>query len=225
MDTLFGKFTRKTKKEPEKQNDEEYKPKEEEPLTFKILFVGGIGVGAKTCFVNRYVRNIFPEFTEATPGASFFTKHTVSRGKEVSLKMWDTNGHTRFVQIAAQMYLRGAAGVVLGYDVTDRSTFDAVRRRYLSYTKEYPNILFMVIGHKADLEEQRDVSKEEGESLAKEFNNALFFESKPKNRNRNKNDGFSFFIDFAFIASAKTGYNIRESMNALVDMILESKGY
>ena len=35
----------------------------------------------------------------------------------------------------------------------------------------------------------------------------------------------SFFSVFHFPASAMTGYNVNESMDALIDLILEKKGY
>ena len=185
MDTLFGKFT-KTKKEPENQNYEECKPKEEEPLNFKVVFVGDMSVGAKTSFVNRYVKNMFYEYTEPTIGAAFCVKPTVSRGRKVKLEIWDTNGQTRYIQNAARMYLKFAAGIVLGYDVTVRSSFEWLREYYIDPIKSVcPDAVVMVIGNKVDLVfedgNRRGVSVEEGEELAREFGTNLFFEGKQTN--------------------------------------------
>ena len=46
-------------------------------------------------------------------------------GKRVRLEIWDTAGQERFRTITTS-YIRGAEGVMLCYDVTNRESFTAV---------------------------------------------------------------------------------------------------
>ena len=66
------------------------------------------------------------------------------------------------------------------YDITKEESFEHIKT-WLSDCKELaPNtVLLVLVGNKTDLEEQRVISKERGENLAKE-NNMLFFETSAK---------------------------------------------
>ena len=189
MDTLFGKFTRKKKKEEDTRSRlddlsiEDEKAAQmndpEEEIRLKIVFVGYYCTGAKTSFNIRYTKGVYTGNTIATPITEFFAKGVVSRGKKVQLQIWDTPGSERLISIA-RAYCRGAAGIVVGYDITDRRSFDSLR---WWFTKAREMCLdnectFMIIGNKIDLEERREVSREEGEELARELNSPLFFEGK-----------------------------------------------
>ena len=191
MDTLFGMFSRK-KKNVEGANDKNAENEKEkvsqnnnpeDEICFKVAFLGDSGVGAKTSFVIRYVRDTFSYFGEPTIGAAFYPKNLVIRGKKVKLELWDTAGQERFASLAP-MYFRGAYGIVIGYDITSRSSFDRARW-WLSHIKhDYPDdrYVLMIIGNKVDLEAERKVSYEEGEELAREFDVPLFFEGKCQTR-------------------------------------------
>ena len=45
-----------------------------ENIEFKVLFLGGCGIGAKTSLINRISLNSFNENTESTATTSFVTK-------------------------------------------------------------------------------------------------------------------------------------------------------
>ena len=48
-------------------------------------------------------------------------------GQNIKLQIWDTAGQERFRTLTASYY-RGAHGIIIVYDVTDRETFENVRQ-------------------------------------------------------------------------------------------------
>ena len=64
-------------------------------------------------------------------------------------------------------YLRGAQGIMLVYDVTDRKSFEHVDH-WMGQIKQYADLQvdLILVGNKCDLEESRVVSPEQGEQLA-----------------------------------------------------------
>ena len=67
-------------------------------------------------------------------------------------------------------YYRGAHGIIIVYDVTDRETFENVRQWMHEIDRfANDNVCKVLVGNKCDLEDKRKVSKEEGEELAKSY--------------------------------------------------------
>merc|ERR1711879_884123 len=99
----------------------------------------------------------------------------MGRDKRNKLTIWDTAGQERFRTLTSAYY-RGAQGVILVYDVTDRSSFEHVsewlKEVDIFTTKE--NVVKVLVGNKIDLESGRMVSREEGREFAKEHQ-MLFF--------------------------------------------------
>ena len=148
-------------------------------LLLKVLFAGDSGIGAKTSFLRRYERDEFSEYgIISTIGADFRIKYITVRGKKVKLQMWDTAGQERFRSIT-RSFFKGASGFVLGYSITDRSSYESVRMWFNDLKKNCPDAVIMLVGNKADCEEKhRKVSQEEGDELAEELGIPLFFEGK-----------------------------------------------
>merc|ERR1712045_72925 len=78
----------------------------------------------------------------------------------------------------------GAQGVILVYDVTDRSSFEHVsewlKEVDVFTTKE--NVVKVLVGNKIDLDARRMVSRQEGSDFARKHG-MLFFEASAKTRN------------------------------------------
>jgi Ras-related protein Rab-1A len=91
------------------------------------------------------------------------------------------------------MYFRGAQGVFLVYDVTDRASFMDVSY-WLNEVKleASSDVVVLLLGNKSDLETQRAVSFDEGKALADEFR-ISFMETSAKT---------SANVEAAFIAMA-----------------------
>lgn len=96
------------------------------------------------------------------------------------MQIWDTAGQERFKTIT-ETYYKGAAGVVLVYAVNDRKTFNSLENWIKQINESQPDsISKIIVGNKSDVpESQRQVSKAEGQALAKKYN-VQFLESSAK---------------------------------------------
>ena len=95
------------------------------------------------------------------------------------MQIWDTAGQERFRAIQASYY-KGANGILVVYDITERKSFDNLNSWLIEIEKNgNKNVYKLLIGNKSDLEEQRQISKEEGKEFA-EINGMEFFETSAK---------------------------------------------
>ena len=144
----------------------------------KFIIVGDSSVG-KSNILLRFSRNIFDSGHQATLGIEFANKHLIYNNTDYLVQIWDTAGQENFRSVTRAYYKASAVAMVV-YDITKEESFEHIKT-WLSDCKELaPNtVLLVLVGNKTDLEEQRVISKERGENLAKE-NNMLFFETSAK---------------------------------------------
>ena len=83
---------------------------------------------------------------------------------------------------------REAEGFLLVYSITKRATFDEVIALYqrIIRVKENEELRIVLAGNKCDLEDQRQVTTEEGQKLAESWDNVRFFETSAKTKINNK---------------------------------------
>ncbi len=110
-------------------------------IQIKLLMIGDSGVG-KTCLLLRYANDSFSPTFITTIGIDFKIKNIDIDGTKIKLQIWDTAGQERFRTITTS-YFRGAQGILLVYDVTDRDTFTALDKwvahfRELSVSQRAP---------------------------------------------------------------------------------------
>jgi len=74
---------------------------------------------------------------------------------------WDTAGQERFRTITSSYY-RGAHGIIIVYDITDRESFDNVKQ-WLNEIDRYAceNVNKLLVGNKSDLDSKRQVDTSE----------------------------------------------------------------
>ena len=147
---------------------------------YKILLLGDSSVG-KTCFLMRYIDNTFQEIHMSTIGLDYKIKNIeLADGKTAKFQIWDTAGQDRFRAITKNYY-KGAHGIILLYDITNKKTFDNVKN-WMNQIKEEvtDKVCIILVGNKIDAEEQRVVTTEEGEKMAQGFG-LMFFECSAKN--------------------------------------------
>ncbi|KAM7521881.1 hypothetical protein LguiA_011783 [Lonicera macranthoides] len=145
----------------------------EEEYLFKIVMIGDSAVG-KSNLLSRFARDEFDLHSKATIGVEFQTQVVEVDGKEIKAQVWDTAGQERFRAVTSSYY-RGAVGALLVYDISRRSTFQSIKRwlHELNTQCDTTTVAKMLVGNKCDLDNIREVSMEEGKSLAEE--ESLFF--------------------------------------------------
>ena len=127
----------------------------------------------------RYTQGIFTNQHLATVGLEYFTKEEKINDKLIKVKIWDTAGQEQYKALTKNFY-RNSDGVIIIYDVTNKSSFEKVQEWVQSigeYTDSEKNIQKVLVGNKIDL--SREVSTEEGQKLA-EMYEIPFFESSAK---------------------------------------------
>ena len=87
-----------------------------------------------------------------TIGVDFKIRNNEVDGKTIKLQIWDTAGQERFKTITSSYY-KGAHGIIVTYDITDRESFGAVQTWMAEIEKHASdNISRILVGNKCDLE-------------------------------------------------------------------------
>lgn len=142
-------------------------------MQIKLLTVGDSGVG-KTSLLLRYANGSFSSTFITTIGIDFKINTIKLDDKRIKLQIWDTAGQERFRTIT-KSYFRGAQGILLVFDVTDRSTFNSVETWVEDIAQNADrHVNKILIGNKCDLEGSRVVKRSDAEALAERFKMPYF---------------------------------------------------
>ena len=134
-------------------------------IMFKVVLVGDSFVG-KTNIMSKYLKNEFHEDSKATVGVEFGSKQFNVEGHIIKAQIWDTAGQERYKAITSAYY-KGAKGAFVVYDITRKSSFESIDKWVSDLTSAADKKLtIVVIGNKSDLEDQRQVTKEQGQEKA-----------------------------------------------------------
>jgi len=147
----------------------------------KLCLLGDSGVG-KTSMFFRWTDNTFTENYFCTIGIDFKIKIVNVRDKIAKIQLWDTAGQERFRTISGA-YFRGAAGIVIVYDITNQESFDNVSSWIDQiYSHATPQLYQhkILVGNKTDLEDKRVISFKQGLELAESYG-MKFIEVSAKN--------------------------------------------
>ncbi|KAK1691902.1 hypothetical protein QYE76_008599 [Lolium multiflorum] len=132
---------------------------------FKLLLIGDSSVG-KSCLLLRFADDAYVDTYISTIGVDFKIRTVELDGKSVKLQIWDTAGQERFRTITSSYY-RGAHGIIIVYDVTDRESFNNVKQ-WLSEIDRYASdsVCKLLVGNKCDLVDSKVVDTEEAKAFA-----------------------------------------------------------
>ncbi|KAJ7304236.1 hypothetical protein JRQ81_011773 [Phrynocephalus forsythii] len=166
---------------------------------FRIVTLGDSTVG-KSSLLKRYAEGVFLDSMNQTVGVDFYVHFVeLEPNLRIKLQFWDTAGQERFRSVT-RSYYRNSAGGVLVFDLTNRASFENIRNwhREVIETVAPQPVVFILIGHKSDLESERKVGQKEAEKLATSLS-ARYIET-----------------------SAKTNRNVKEAFQILTSGIYES---
>jgi len=146
---------------------------------FKLLLIGDSGVG-KSCLLLRFADDTYTESYISTIGVDFKIRTLDLEGKTVKLQIWDTAGQERFRTITSSYY-RGAHGIIVVYDVTDKESFNNVKH-WMQEIDKYAadGVNKLLVGNKCDLASKKVVSYDEAKELADSLG-VQFMETSAKN--------------------------------------------
>ncbi len=144
----------------------------------KILLLGEFRVG-KSSMVLRYVEDRFPGDYMATIGANFLVKSVDLENIKVGLQIWDLGGHTRSSQVG-RVFFQGVSGALLVYDLTRPDTLEKIPLWQEQLKTFSPRTKLYLVGNKNDLEEERQITTEEGQNAQEKYSVDHFFETSAK---------------------------------------------
>ncbi|CAJ1348552.1 unnamed protein product [Effrenium voratum] len=146
---------------------------------FKLLLIGDSGVG-KSCLLLRFADDTYTESYISTIGVDFKIRTLDQDSKTIKLQIWDTAGQERFRTITSSYY-RGAHGIIVVYDVTDKESFNNVKHWVQEIDKYAADgVNKLLVGNKCDLSSKKVVSYDEAKELADSFG-IQFMETSAKN--------------------------------------------
>ncbi|EFO26094.2 Ras family protein [Loa loa] len=147
--------------------------REEHEYMLKFLLVGDSDVGKDE------IADLLGPSVSYTPDALFIpfavpkTTTILLEGKFVRLQLWNASGQGRFSTII-KSYSRGVQGILLVYDITNRWSFDGIRRWLAEIDEHAPGVPRILIGNRLHLEFNRAVPRHEAEYFARKRNMQYF---------------------------------------------------
>jgi len=142
--------------------------------------VGGGGVG-KSAITIQFIQSYFVTDYDPTIEDSY-TKQCVIDDDVARLDILDTAGQEEFSAMREQ-YMRSGEGFLLVFSLTERQSFEEVYKfhKQVLRVKDRDEFPMLIVGNKADMDRQRQVSTADCEDMAKQLKTP-FIECSAKNR-------------------------------------------
>ena len=142
--------------------------------TIKLVLIGESGVG-KTSIISRYTNNTFDPQVLTSSSAQFLTKTKFPEyNKTIKFDIWDTAGQEKFKK-KKKIFYKDAKVIILVYDITNKNSFESLKNFWYKEIMDntISDVILAIVGNKADLYENEQVTDDEGKAYAKE-KNAIF---------------------------------------------------
>ncbi|KAG5684772.1 hypothetical protein PVAND_013985 [Polypedilum vanderplanki] len=130
----------------------------------KVLLLGDPDVGK-----SEILHLLDHEDSEATYKSTII----LLDGKRVKLQIWDASGQGRFCTII-RSYSRGAQGIILVYDITNKWSFQGINRWLKEVEEHAPGIPKVLVGNRLHLAFKRQVAARQAEVYASRHKMACF---------------------------------------------------
>lgn len=177
---------------------EKNEPHQKVELKYKIIIIGDFGTGKSSITLRASKGEFNPYHPKSAVSYECHKLKTQFNGNKIKLQIWDTIGMEKSKCIPKNFY-RNTSLAIIAYSVTNRESFNHVEFWLKELKNCCPGCKIVLVGTKADLEDEREVKFEEGEKCQKDY-------------------GFLFFTE----TSSKTGENIDDLIN-ICTLILYSE--
>jgi len=133
-------------------------------ILFSLLIIGGVG---KSAITNRFVVGRWINKYDPTVEESYQTTVDIN-GKALQVEILDTAGQDAYTSLR-ETFMHTGDGFLLVYSITDDQTFEELQsiRKQILRVHSDRDVPMMVVGNKVDLANDRAVSQEEGQNMAK----------------------------------------------------------
>ena len=148
------------------------------PEVFKIIIGGDGGIG-KTTMLKVLCGQGFSN-QDMTIGFEVYAKEIYINGHKDFLQIWDLSGQDHF-RFLLPDYFKGAHGVILGFDMSRRSSFLNLRTWMSILMSKCPNASVILIATKADLGYHPTLNHIMAEDFVEKFKLIDFIEVSSKN--------------------------------------------
>jgi Ras-related protein Rab-21 len=167
--------------------------------SLKIVILGEGRVG-KTSILKRYIQNQFSDDEKSTVNVGNLQKEVTYNGNKVIMSFWDTAGQEIFNALNT-IYYQGAVGALILYDISKIETFEKVKK-WINELHENvgKDIILVIAGNKFDIikkKEELNSNEQQVKEYIKQFKCQHFF------------------------TSAKSGYNVNETFQSLINSVLD----
>lgn len=135
----------------------------------------------KSCLTAQFVHNQWIESYDPTIEDSYRTQVTVD-DRQVVLEILDTAGTEQFVAMR-DLYMKTGQGFLLVFSITSQSSLTELTmlREEIIRIKDDENVPIVIVGNKADLEDQRAVTRSKAFTLSQQWN-APYYEASARTR-------------------------------------------
>lgn len=143
---------------------------------YKLVVLGAGGVG-KSCLTVQFVQGVYLDTYDPTIEDSY--RKTIEIDNKVfDLEILDTAGVAQFTAMR-ELYIKSGMGFLLVYSVTDRQSLEELMelREQVLRIKDMNRVPMVLVGNKADLQDERAISIEEGIEVSSNWGKVPFYET------------------------------------------------
>ena len=176
----------------QKLNDDE----KQYDKSIKVIFLGDTNVG-KSSVINRLKNNSFNKNQQQTFTLEHYNLIIKINSYILRMQIWDTAGQEKFDSITSTYY-KSTDVAIFVYAINSKESFERIpgwikeleeqNTSNKNEEEEEQITLKLLIGNKADLENERKITYEEGKTFSKDNGFSLFTEISCKEDQEKKND-------------------------------------
>ncbi|KUI62616.1 Ras-related protein Rap-1 [Cytospora mali] len=180
---------------------------------FQVVVLGAGGVGKSCLTAAQFVHNEWIESYDPTIEDSYQKQLSVD-GRQVVLEILDTAGTEQFTSMR-DVYMRNGQGFLLVFSISSRSSLNELYglREEILRIKDREQVPIVIIGNKADLEDQREVPRPKAFAVSQEWG-APYYEASARTRTN---------VDEVFTDICRQMLRVDDALEAMDEETYESR--